>query len=137
MTKAPSQKKPKIIVGDVDHARLTGLAEGALDRIPEIADQLLSELDRAKVVKQSAVPASIIRMGSTADIKIGDAEPRRVTLVFPDLADIAEGKISVLTPFGTALIGLGEGQSFIWAGRDGKKHDLVVLAVHQPSQEAA
>ena len=77
MTKAASQKKPKIIVGDVDHERLTGLAEGALDRIPDIADELLSELDRAKVVKQSAVPASVIRMGSTADIKIGDAEPRR------------------------------------------------------------
>lgn len=138
MAKAkPAPRKPKITVGKIDHERLTSLAEGALERVPEVADELLSELDRAKIVAQNAVPPSIIRMGSIAEIKIGDAEPRMITLVFPDLADIAQGKVSILTPFGTALIGLGEGQSFIWAGRDGKPHELHVLSVQQPSEEAA
>lgn len=36
--------------------------------------------------------------------------------VFPINADISEGKISILTPIGTALIGLSVGQSIMWTG---------------------
>jgi regulator of nucleoside diphosphate kinase len=52
-----------------------------------------------------------------------------VTLVFPAEADIAEGKISVLTPVGAALIGLTEGQSIMWTTRDGRDQELTILSV--------
>lgn len=39
-----------------------------------------------------------------------------MALVFPINADISEGKISILTPTGTALIGLSVGQSIMWTG---------------------
>jgi regulator of nucleoside diphosphate kinase len=56
-------------------------------------------------------------------------EDRTVTLVFPGRADIAEGKVSVLTPIGVALIGLAVGQSIDWTARDGRTHRLTVRDV--------
>jgi regulator of nucleoside diphosphate kinase len=55
-----------------------------------------------------------------------------VTLVYPVDADIATGRISIMTPVGTALIGLRVGQSISWRSRDNRKHMLTVLAVKEP-----
>jgi regulator of nucleoside diphosphate kinase len=71
-------------------------------------------------------------MGSTVEFRPDGGQPRRVTLVFPGDADISEGKISILTPVGTALIGLAPGQSIAWTARDGRRHRLTVLKVEQP-----
>ncbi|PZR95394.1 MAG: nucleoside diphosphate kinase regulator [Stutzerimonas stutzeri] len=136
----PSQKthrKPKIIVGEIDHERLTGLATTALDRIPEVAEELLAEMDRAKVVAPAKLPADVVRMGSFVTFDSDSAQHRRVQLVYPGEADIEQGRISVLTPIGAALIGLAAGQSIAWTARDGKKHVLTVTAVEQPAMAAA
>ena len=74
----------------------------------------------------------IVRMGSTVRYSTDTGRDRIVTLVYPGHADIALGKISVLTPVGTALIGLRLGQSISWATRDGKTGVLTVTAVTQP-----
>jgi regulator of nucleoside diphosphate kinase len=68
-------------------------------------------------------------MGSTLRFTSDLGEDRRVTLVFPGEADIAEGKVSILTPIGVALIGLSVGQSIDWTARDGQVHRLKVEAV--------
>lgn len=47
-------------------------------------------------------------------------QEKTVTPVFPEKADIACSRISVLTPIGVALIGLAEGASLHWDTRDGK-----------------
>ena len=98
--------KPKIVIGKTDHAKLTQLANGLLDRRPEIADMLLNELERARVAKDEAVPAHTIRMGSMVTYQMEDGQQRTVTLVYPADADIEKGRISILTPIGTALLGL-------------------------------
>jgi len=135
----PTQKthrKPKIIVGEIDHERLTGLASTALERVPEVAEELLAEMDRAKVVAPSKVPADVVRMGSFVTFDSDSAQHRRVQLVYPGEADIEQGRISVLTPIGAALIGLAAGQSIAWTARDGKKHVLTVTAVERPAMAA-
>jgi regulator of nucleoside diphosphate kinase len=124
---------PEIVVGNSDHARLTTLANAALDRVPDTAEELLSELDRAKVVADDSVPRNVVRMGSTVEYR-SDNDRKRVTLVFPQEADISSGKISVLTPVGTALIGLAEGESITWTARDGSSHELTIISVEQPGQ---
>ena len=68
-------------------------------------------------------------MGSTLHFTTDAGEERTVTLVFPGEADIAEGRISVLTPIGIALIGLAAGQSMDWTARDGRIHRLTVDSV--------
>lgn len=127
------QQPPKIIVGANDHARLTDLATAVLERQPDIADELLSEMERATVVAPDSVPSDVVRMGSVVEYRT-DQDKKRVTLVFPAEADIASGKISVLTPIGTALIGLSKGQSISWTARDGKSHALTVLSVEPPAR---
>jgi regulator of nucleoside diphosphate kinase len=136
----PTQKphrKPKIIVGEIDHERLTGLATTALERMPEVAEELLAEMDRAKVVAPAKLPADVVRMGSFVTFDSDSAQHRRVQLVYPGEADIEQGRISVLTPIGAALIGLSAGQSIAWTARDGKKHVLTVTAVEQAAMAAA
>ena len=55
-----------------------------------------------------------------------------VMLVYPEDADISKGKISVLTPIGTALVGVRVGQSITWETRTGELRRLTVLQVREP-----
>ena len=130
-----AEPMPAIIVSVTDHHRLLGLAEAAEDRIPDVASVLQSEMERAQVVAADEVPDNVVRMGSIVEFS-SDAGQRRVTLVYPVEADIAEGRISILTPIGAALIGLSQGQSIAWTARDGRRHRLTVLEVRQPPGEA-
>ena len=125
------RRRPNIVVARSEHSRLYRLASAAADRMPEVADELLSELDRAKIVADTAVPADVVRIGSTVEFKPDTGAAKTVNLVFPEEADIAEGKVSVLTPIGTALIGLKPGQSITWRARDGRQHELTILSVRQ------
>lgn len=127
-----TNRPPRIVVSKSDHDRLTDLATASLDRLPETAQELLEEMGRAEIVGAPAVPANVVGMGSTVTFQSEDGRKRRVTLVFPVAEDIAESRVSVLTPIGTALIGLSEGQSIEWSARDGRRHRLTVLAVEPP-----
>lgn len=132
---ARAQRHPKIVMTEADHVRLTRLAEAAAIRMPEVSDYLLTELERAKIVRRGQTPAKLITMGSTLtfrDEQRGRTE--RVTLVFPEDANIEEKRISIMTPIGAALIGLTEGQSITWPSRTGEIHQLQVLSVEdQPA----
>ena len=75
-------------------------------------------------------------MGSKIRFTSDLGENRQVTLVFPGDADIAQGKVSILTPIGAALIGLSKGQSIDWTARDGRVHRLTVAAVEAPDRAA-
>ena len=122
-------RKPAIIMSRDDHARLTRLADSVAGGNPELADDLFGELERARVVANIVRHTDVVRMGSTLHFTTDTGEERRVTLVFPAEADIAEGKISILTPVGIALIGLAAGQSMEWTARDGRVHRLTVESV--------
>ncbi|KAB2655972.1 nucleoside diphosphate kinase regulator [Brucella tritici] len=132
-----NRKKPNIVVSEIDYERLMGLATNVSERLEEIAEELMVELDRAKVVPAKRLPQNVIHMGSTVEFRSNDGQERRVTLVYPGEADIAQGKISILTPIGTALIGLAPGQSISWTARDGKQHELNVLSVSDQAEVSA
>jgi regulator of nucleoside diphosphate kinase len=60
-------------------------------------------------------------------------ERRTVTLVYPGEEDSHRGKISVVTPMGTALLGLREGARMEWRTLDGRSKSIAVLEVqYQP-----
>lgn len=119
-------RKPAIVVTKTDHERLSRLAESHVTRNPEVSEELLIELDRARIVKDDKIGADVVRMGSTLRFTSDLGEDRTVTLVFPGEADIAANRISILTPIGAALIGLSAGQSIDWVARDGRVHRLHV-----------
>ncbi|WP_244649403.1 nucleoside diphosphate kinase regulator [Neoaquamicrobium sediminum] len=126
-------RKPTITVTRTDSERLWRLAESYVGRNRAVAEELLIELERAKVVADSRVAADVVRMGSTLRFTSDLGEDRSVTLVFPGEADIAEGRISILTPIGVALVGLAAGQSIDWTARDGRTHRLRVESVEAPA----
>ncbi|MEP2117286.1 nucleoside diphosphate kinase regulator [Bauldia litoralis] len=129
--------EPEIIVSDVEVDKLLGIANAALERDPEIAEDLIAEIERASVLADSQLPKTVVRMGSEVEFEADDGRlRRRVTLVFPAEADISRGRISVLTPIGTALIGLSAGRSIKWLTRDGREQVLTVLAVEQTAVPA-
>lgn len=121
--------KPRIVLADEDHRKLIALALAGTGHTSEAADDLLYEIERARVVPVTKLGPTVVRMGSTVTYRPDNGPERTVTLVYPADADIAQGRISVLTPVGTALIGLDVGQSITWEDRNGAKHVLTVLSV--------
>jgi regulator of nucleoside diphosphate kinase len=124
-----STSKPEIVLSREDHARLGRLAEGLTERLPEVAGELLAEVERARVVPSESLDVDIVAIGSVVEYRTETGESRRVQLVWPDEADIAASRISILTPIGVALIGLKAGQSMSWQTRDGRKRTLTVVSV--------
>ena len=126
---------PQIILGDQEHRRLLNLAMSGIGHTADDSDSLLYELERATIVPEGSVPSDVVRMGSTVAYRTGDGENRSVQVVFPGEADIDQGRISVMTPIGTALIGLRNSQSISWLTRAGRKQTLTVLQVMEPMDE--
>src|SRR5690606_13185418 len=87
--------KPSIVINKTDHDRLTTLANGLLDRKPEMAEGLLNELERARVVEKGASLQGTVQMGATVEYTTNDGHDRIVTLVYPAEADISQGKVSI------------------------------------------
>src|SRR3954452_7160632 len=89
-------QKPTIAVLAADHERLWALAHAASYNDPKTAEMLTEELERARLIDRGRVPKHLVRMGS--DVLFRDdatREIRRITLVFPGDADIAQNKLSV------------------------------------------
>jgi regulator of nucleoside diphosphate kinase len=90
---------------------------------------LRQELERAIVVSDEALPPDVVVVNSRVvytDEKTGVR--RMVTIAWPHEANDTEGRISVLAPVGSALLGLSAGQSIEWQFPDGK-HRLRVEEV--------
>jgi regulator of nucleoside diphosphate kinase len=93
-------------------------------------DELQAELDRADVLPAAEVPEDVVTMHSKVSyVDESNGERRRVTLVYPEEADVPAGRISVLAPVGAALLGLSRGQSIDWEFPKGIRRRLRVLAV--------
>lgn len=57
------RRKPPITIRQSDHSALTRLAESIGDRNPAVSDELLAELDRAKIVDDARLREDIVRVG--------------------------------------------------------------------------
>lgn len=122
--------RPHVIISEDQIARLERLAEGLVGRNPELADRLMTELARARIAGPARLPADVVTIGSTVTYRDETSgRDQTITLVWPEDADIAAGRASVLTPIGVALLGLRAGARFEWETRKGELRELTVLAV--------
>lgn len=126
-------RAPKVVINADDLAHIEALAEGAMGRNPDLANRLLDEIGRARIVKPAKMPANVVAIGSTVTYR-DDATgaERTVTLTYPEDADIARQRISLVTPIGVALLGLAEGAVFHWDTRAGQRKMLEVIRVKAP-----
>lgn len=120
---------PKLIVLEEDFQKLNSLLH-QIDATT--AEQLESELARAKVVSLETLPKDVVTMNSVVRfVDQATEKENEVRLVYPHEANIEEQKISILSPIGTALIGLKVGQSIQWPLPGGKVKDVKVVSVEQ------
>lgn len=102
---------PPITLTGIDFDRLDRLAKAAAERFPRTAGFLAREIARANIVPSGFTLRGLVTMGSTVEYRDDVTDRvRTVTLVYPDQANMAEGKVSVLSPVGAALVGLSVGQ---------------------------
>jgi regulator of nucleoside diphosphate kinase len=134
--KRKSKKATTIYITEVDYNRLTGLIDrtrehNGVDK--EYLNKLETELERAEVVASKDIPSDVITMRSKVRLKdLVSGESNTYSLVFPTEADFAEGKISVLAPIGTAILGYRSGDTIEWQVPAGLRRLKVEGILYQP-----
>lgn len=94
---------------------------------------LLDEVHRAVILDPKEVPPDLITMNSRADIlDLDSGETVTFTLVFPSEADVDEGRISVLAPIGSGMLGYRVGDEFEWQVPAGIRRMRVTRVSYQP-----
>ncbi len=98
--------------------------------------KLEQELNQAIIVEPGQTQADVISIGSTAEmVDVGTGEEMKYTLVFPEAADLSQGRISVLAPIGTAMLGYQVGDTFEWETPMGKRV-IYIEKISSPSEAA-
>jgi regulator of nucleoside diphosphate kinase len=128
------RERPPIHVLAQESDLVAGLALTVEHRQPVVAAMLLEEIERAEMHDPDTMPADAVRLGSGISFREERAGTvRNVQLVLPVDADIAEGRISILTPVGAALYGLRAGDAIDWPDIDGNERRITILEVSQPA----
>ena len=129
-------KRTRIILTSLDFDRL----EALLDSMPANAfagrAELQAELERAELVAPDKVPPDVVTMNSTVRFTIAETgETFRLTLVYPKDVGSDAGRISVLAPVGSALLGLSVGDEMQWPRPGGGVSTVRVdEVVYQPER---
>jgi len=106
-----------------------GHSKTAFDR--RNAEDLQSELKKAKLVNKDDFPNDVVRLNSKVRIKAEDNDKvMELMLVTPEKADIKEKRISIMAPIGTALIGFRQGQKVKWQVPAGKKTFTIMEVIN-------
>ncbi len=125
-----------IYITEFDLERLKKLlwdAQFTQYRKSEYLEKLQMEITRAIVVSPHDIPSNVITMNSIVRLKdIDTGEEETYTLVFPEDSDLEHGKISVLAPIGTAMLGYTVGDIFEWDVPAGKRRLQVKQVLYQP-----
>ncbi|HHO48967.1 MAG TPA: nucleoside diphosphate kinase regulator [Desulfobacteraceae bacterium] len=128
--------KPEIVISSIDAERL----EELLDSLPNDGfpgrEELKEELARAKIVTPEDVPPTVVTMNSTIRFQIQPSnEEFCLTLVYPQDVDADGGKISILAPVGSALLGLSQGDEIEWPKPGGGKIRVrIEEVIYQPER---
>jgi regulator of nucleoside diphosphate kinase len=128
------ENQAHIILSRLDVERIESLLENPALRDSPAAERLRAEFDRAEIVEPKDMPADVVSMNSSADC-VDEASNKHytLTLVYPKDADADAGRVSVLAPVGSALLGLRVGQTIDWPGHGGRTLRLKVTAIqYQP-----
>ena len=127
---------PPIIISTLDMERIDALLEQYPDPGPSEIEALRAELDRADVREPDKMPDNVVTMHSLVRFRIVDngKEFERL-LCYPREIDGSEGKLSILTPIGTALLGLAVGDRIDWPASGGKtSHVEIIEILYQPER---
>jgi regulator of nucleoside diphosphate kinase len=138
-TQDTPMKKHNIIMTAADHEELSYAIAAAVkfsQRGRAEMRALEAELARAEILEAKYLPPDVITMNSRAELlDLDSGERMEFTLVFPSDANIEAGKISVLAPLGTAMLGYRVGDDFEWQVPYGIRKFKVNYVYLQPEAE--
>lgn len=132
---------PEIFICSEDAAAIGRILETRAQEAGEARLELSRKLFEAFVVSQRALPYGTVRLNSRVTyVELPSGPHRVVTIVAPRDADLAAGRISVLSPVGRALLGHAAGGVVhvpLHAGRTLSLRIAAVEATESRSDEAA
>ena len=133
-TTPAGHSRPPIHLLASESDRVASMALQVEHRSPVVAAMLLEEIERAELHEAGTLPDAAVTLDSdVAFVDEKTSQLRTVRLVVPAEANIAEGRISILTPMGAALYGLMAGQSIDWPDLDGNERRIRIVRVKQPA----
>ena len=125
----------ELVIGSHDKQRLVRLLRGAevSAEMREELEDLAREIERGIEVAPNQMPANVVTMNSTVRVTDIESDETHVyTIVFPAGADYERGKISILAPLGTALLGYRSGDVVDWHVPRGIRRLRIDEIVYQP-----
>lgn len=126
----------KILISDSDRRKLDALLLSAGPGLR--VDDLRAEIRRAEIIPSQDLPADVVTVNSTVVLRDLDTDERETyTLVLPQDADIAESRLSVLAPIGTAILGEHVGNDVHWRVPDGWRKLQIEKIINPSEREAA
>ncbi|MDX9736182.1 MAG: nucleoside diphosphate kinase regulator [Thermoanaerobaculia bacterium] len=123
-----------IYVTSDDRKRLQALLSRPTDTMDrDDVSGLVAEVQRAVVVPASEIPPDVITMNSRARLlDLDQLTTLDYTVVFPEDADFAAGRISVVAPIGAAMLGYRVGDEIEWVVPSGPRRLRVEAILYQP-----
>ncbi|HAL92673.1 MAG TPA: nucleoside diphosphate kinase regulator [Verrucomicrobia bacterium] len=126
----------QIFITRQDRERLGNMLDEALsgkNRDATFLKELSRELSIAHTVEPKEVPADVVTMNSRVVLQdVESGERMEYTLVFPEQADVAQGRLSVVSPIGTAILGYAKGDVIVWQTPGGPRRIRIEAVPYQP-----
>ena len=125
MKRSRKKSKDSLVISSFDKERLM--------RLLRSGDDLALEIERGLELQPREIPPDVVTMNSTVRVTDVDAGTTHVyTIVFPADADYEKGRISILAPLGTALLGFRVGDTVDWNVPRGVRRLHIDEIVYQP-----
>jgi regulator of nucleoside diphosphate kinase len=133
---APRKSKENLVISSFDKHRLMKILlspETSLSELREELEDLTREIERGSEVRPQEMPADVVTMNSRVRVTDVESETtQEYTIVFPGDADYEKGRISILAPLGTALLGYRVGNVVNWHVPRGVRQLRIEEIVYQP-----
>lgn len=126
----------KIIINRLDYARIKKCISDA-KQFKSItsneAENLLKELDSAKIMEPESIPSNVVTMNSIAKVTfLSNNMQVQFQIVYPDQANLKENKISIFSPIATSLIGYKVNDEIEWLVPGGLTKIRIDEIIYQP-----
>jgi regulator of nucleoside diphosphate kinase len=130
-------KHATIYVTRTDRDRLSNMIELARDQHdranPHYIGKLENELNHANIVAPEEIPPDVVTMRSTIRLKDVDTNEKNIySIVFPSEANFDEGKLSILAPLATVLLGYKRGDLVTFKAPARLRRLQILKILYQP-----
>lgn len=102
-------------------------------KMPEIVNRLHDEFKAARMLPQEKISNTVITMNSRVLLReLSTGREAEVTITYPQDVDSREGKVSIFSPIGVALLGRQVGDVVSWKVPNGTGRFEVAKIIYQP-----